>query len=318
MAESIVNKPVRFCTPIDLKNINADELLISIKKQEIAAYLMVTNRQAIAVDENKRGIGCCEISGIFKIPSTLARVVEIGEPFAVSCLYEINRSVVGRWSKNPPGWVRCLNCYCKEWAGLPQKPNDLFVTYRPLMEEFLQYTERDGGMGIISTGQLKESVIDHYVLQNENEGFDGGPHPKRDAKLFKWENIRLLESDFKPLQKNGADGKPGETNPASRQEYTGPVPALEQLAANWRDDPALKKGRKQELAITETIKLKGFDPLNIPDGEKGTLKILCESEYPMLFGAETAFDSTWKRGLSADPQKWRLASHASYAKRGKF
>ncbi|MBK1621710.1 hypothetical protein CKO42_25640 [Lamprobacter modestohalophilus] len=84
---------------------------------------------------------------------------------------------------------------------------------------------------------------------------------------------------------------------------------------NWREDPALLKGEKQDRAVAEIIKAKGFNPSAIPDGEKGTIEQLCTLEYPELFKFVTAFETAWKRGLKAG--RWRMQSHASYAKRGK-
>jgi hypothetical protein len=84
---------------------------------------------------------------------------------------------------------------------------------------------------------------------------------------------------------------------------------------DWRNDPELLKSDKQARAIAETIKAKGFNPLVVPDGEKGPIEALCTLEYPELFTAATAFETTWKRGLKAG--YWRMQSHASYAKRGK-
>jgi hypothetical protein len=73
------------------------------------------------------------------------------------------------------------------------------------------------------------------------------------------------------------------------------------------------KLEKQQAAIMEAIHGKGFDPLSIPDGEKGTLKMICESDYPYLFDGSTSFDNAWK----ASKEMFRMANHASYSKRGR-
>ena len=50
-----------------------------------------------------------------------------------------------------------------------------------------------------------------------------------------------------------------------------------------------------------------------PDGEKGTIKKLCGIDYPVLFDGDTSFDNAWKNGRNL----FKMANHASFAKRGK-
>lgn len=95
------------------------------------------------------------------------------------------------------------------------------------------------------------------------------------------------------------------------------ISSEEPKTETWRNDPNLLKGNKQERAVSAVIAMKGWNPLMIPDGEKSTIETICQNEYPELFAAQYAFQETWKRGLGADPPKWRMQSHASYAKRGK-
>ena len=76
----------------------------------------------------------------------------------------------------------------------------------------------------------------------------------------------------------------------------------------------LTKRDKQQVAILGVIKAKGFKPMAIPDGEKGTIKSICEFEYKDdLFKATTAFDAAWKIGIN---KLWRMENHESYAHRG--
>ncbi len=76
----------------------------------------------------------------------------------------------------------------------------------------------------------------------------------------------------------------------------------------------LTKRDKQQVAILGVIKAKGFKPMAIPDGEKGTIKSICEFEYKDdLFKAITAFDAAWKIGIN---KLWRMENHESYAHRG--
>lgn len=47
---------------------------------------------------------------------------------------------------------------------------------------------------------------------------------------------------------------------------------------NWRNDFHLLKSEKQDRAILAVIAMKGWNPLSVPDGEKGTISTLCETE----------------------------------------
>ncbi len=83
---------------------------------------------------------------------------------------------------------------------------------------------------------------------------------------------------------------------------------------SWQNDSSLMKCDKQLKAILSVITLKSFNPLAIPDGEKsGTLQIICETEYPLLFDGESSFDEAWKYGRKKN--EIRMANHASFAKR---
>jgi len=73
------------------------------------------------------------------------------------------------------------------------------------------------------------------------------------------------------------------------------------------------KLEKQQGAILKVINQKGFKPLEIPDCEKGTIRLICEAEHKELFDGETSFDNAWK----ASKHLFRMANHASYAKRSK-
>jgi len=76
------------------------------------------------------------------------------------------------------------------------------------------------------------------------------------------------------------------------------------------------KGEKQEAAVLYWIAHKNLNPLEVPDGEKGTIKDMCEKgeETGQLFRAPTAFAETWRRLRKNEIV--RMASHDSYAHRG--
>jgi hypothetical protein len=79
------------------------------------------------------------------------------------------------------------------------------------------------------------------------------------------------------------------------------------------DGKVLSKLEKQQSAILKVISTKQFNPMAIPDNEKGTIKIICESDYSELFKAVTAFDRAWKHGIET---LWKMENHESYAHRG--
>jgi len=100
-------------------------------------------------------------------------------------------------------------------------------------------------------------------------------------------------------------------------------PLTDCLLANWWDglsqksepivdDEKLTKRQKQQNAIREVIRMKGFDPMMIPDGEKGTIEKLCRADYPLLFDGVTSFDNAWKDSRDL----FKMANHESYAKGG--
>lgn len=72
------------------------------------------------------------------------------------------------------------------------------------------------------------------------------------------------------------------------------------------------KLQKQQEAILAAIKTKLFNPMAIPDGEKGNIKSICEGSTD-LFEADTAFDRAWKLGIGS---LWKMEHHESYARRG--
>jgi hypothetical protein len=84
-------------------------------------------------------------------------------------------------------------------------------------------------------------------------------------------------------------------------------------SSDWQDNQNLLKLEKQHFAILDVIKKKGFNPMLIPDGEKGTIEKLCQNDFPLLFDSESSFNTAWKSGRDL----FKMANHASYAKRGK-
>jgi len=75
----------------------------------------------------------------------------------------------------------------------------------------------------------------------------------------------------------------------------------------------ISKLEKQQAAILEVISGKGFNPMAIPDNEKGTIKMIVESDNDLLFKASTAFDRAWKKGIGT---LWKMEYHEIYARRG--
>jgi hypothetical protein len=84
----------------------------------------------------------------------------------------------------------------------------------------------------------------------------------------------------------------------------------------WQDDPTLTKQEKQHKAILAVIASKKYTPMAIPDGEKsGSIKTTCETDYPLIFDCDNSFDEAWKQGRRKN--LFRMANHASFAKRGR-
>jgi hypothetical protein len=90
-----------------------------------------------------------------------------------------------------------------------------------------------------------------------------------------------------------------------------PLPEI--IPADSKDDRTMTKLEKQRLAITNVIKLKEFNAMAIPDGEKGTIEMICKADYPLLFDRESSFVNAWKKSRDL----FKMANHSSYAKRGK-
>jgi hypothetical protein len=72
------------------------------------------------------------------------------------------------------------------------------------------------------------------------------------------------------------------------------------------------KLEKQHDAILSVIKQKGFDPMKIPCGEKGTIEDICRADYPEIFDGSSSFGNAWREGRG---KIFRMANHASYSKR---
>ena len=82
---------------------------------------------------------------------------------------------------------------------------------------------------------------------------------------------------------------------------------------NPQKAPKKSKLKQQQDAILEVISIKQFDPMEIPDGEKGTIKDICKTDYDELFKAENSFDRAWKNGIRT---LWKMKHYDSYAHRG--
>lgn len=79
-------------------------------------------------------------------------------------------------------------------------------------------------------------------------------------------------------------------------------------------EPSKTKGERQVSAILHWITEKGYDPMKLPDGEKGVIRALCEQaeETASLFSAETAFETAWRKARKRELV--RMENHSSYAK----
>lgn len=117
---------------------------------------------------------------------------------------------------------------------------------------------------------------------------------------------------LKPTQLFGNELEELKTELAANNKNLELVIARDKENTQVGTEPELTKLEKQRNAIMDVILLKEFNPLAIPDGEKGTIKDICQADYPDLFDGTTSFDNAWK----ASGSLFRMANHASYAKRG--
>lgn len=79
-------------------------------------------------------------------------------------------------------------------------------------------------------------------------------------------------------------------------------------------DPRKTRGERQVSAILHWITAIGFDPMNVPYGEKGAIERLCNEseETASLFSAKTAFTSAWKCARRRNLVK--MEDHDSFAR----
>ncbi len=131
-----------------------------------------------------------------------------------------------------------------------------------------------------------------------------------EAKLSR--NLRSLPDGFNRYLYDDSHSVGSQSNTDSKTEPLADAGAGNHAITEPKK-PELSKLEKQKEAILNVIKAKKFKPMEIPDNEKGTIKLICQSDYSKLFEAETAFDRAWKEGIN---KLWRMEHHESYAKRG--
>jgi hypothetical protein len=91
------------------------------------------------------------------------------------------------------------------------------------------------------------------------------------------------------------------------------------LAADLEQQVNQTKSQKQHAAILVAIKQLGIDdPMSVPDGKKSEIESICrgnDKPNQLLFGVDgsTSFENAWRKGKHL----FRMANHASYAKRSK-
>lgn len=85
------------------------------------------------------------------------------------------------------------------------------------------------------------------------------------------------------------------------------TPALEYPAGV---EPETKKLGRQQRAIIDAIRARGWDLFAIPNGGVKTLRLDCEEKYPELFDGGTSFENAWKSG---NGKLWALANREAYA-----
>lgn len=74
-----------------------------------------------------------------------------------------------------------------------------------------------------------------------------------------------------------------------------------------------RKLEEQQDAILNVIKRMKIEPMEIPDGKKGEIREICESDFSSLF-KPSSFERAWKMGINI---LWKMEYHDRYARRGK-
>ncbi len=165
----------------------------------------------------------------------------------------------------------------------------------------------------------KAAIDKNLHIRNPNTGHFFYPDNIQQIRAF--HDVVTLQDINEWLKLEGLDGLPTikeqppiqpENNGETFEEQTAPIAA--EAKHGWRDDRSLLKSDKQDRAILAVIAMKGFDPMAVPDGDKGIIEMLCKAEYAELFSADSAFRHRWEEGIN---KRWRMQSHTSYAKRGK-
>lgn len=162
-------------------------------------------------------------------------------------------------------------------------------------------------------GSLQRGVICVFNL-------DGWYAPKHSLNGERWRSGYFVEPTLRKLIADElGETKTGEYINA-RESKSHTESALDDSAdsqvdkiISWQDDPNILKLEKQRKAILEVISLKKFEPMAIPDGEKGTIEMICIANYPLIFDKDSSFTTAWKKSRDL----FKMANHASFAKRGR-
>jgi hypothetical protein len=165
--------------------------------------------------------------------------------------------------------------------------------------------------------QMVQAVKDgSLTARHPHTGIPYRPDPVRTFYEFVTAvdvNVWLASQAVDYRMETGGSGEaPMDVNVCQRKDAG---PANGAVANDWLEDDSLLKIERQQRAILEVITMKRWDPMAVPDGEKGTIRQICEEDdrYRDLFSA-TSFERAWSAGVRADPPKWRMQSHASFAK----
>jgi len=163
-----------------------------------------------------------------------------------------------------------------------------------------------------------DSVLPNSVLTFDSETSNVVFVPTADNTL-KVENLIVTREEIERFEQYNF--QPGEaavqSEEAAPEEPAAPSKAAPEKTCKVFTAPDGRKGQKQEAAVLFWIAYRQWSPQAVPDGEKGTIEMLCKGseETKHLFTAETAFGETWKR-LRAN-NRVRMENHDSYAHRRK-
>lgn len=159
------------------------------------------------------------------------------------------------------------------------------------------------------TGQGLVSLLRHAAM------------PIEYGRAAYWKRKELLDMklgrDFDSSVLEAIMIRPSAEAPAMPEPTASSHEAAPDVALPGYSDRTKTKSDRQISAILHWVGVKGWNPLQIPDGELGTIQQMCKvgEETAALFTFDTSFENAWKKARKK--KLVEMESHASYAHRGR-